>query len=82
MDTVNRTLRVFSKKNNDSLHVEVLILKVEESPIIKKGRLRSSVKTRPKLKQQQIQESLRAGEITIMILVKLTAAKLMLEARS
>ena len=61
-------------EKSDSLHVEILIFKVEESPIIKKGLTSISQNKTPKLKQQQTQES-EAQEIAIMILDKLTAAK-------
>ena len=44
-------------KKNNLLHVEISIFKVEEFPIIKKGRFRSrdsiSQKKAPKFKQQQ-----------------------------
>ena len=62
-------------KKNDSLHVEISIFKVEESPIIKKGRLRSVKTRRQNWNNNKHESHYEAREIAIMILEKLTAAE-------
>ena len=59
-------------KKNDLLYVEISIFEVEESPIIKKGWLRS-VKTN--WNNDKHESHYVAWEIAIMILEKLTAAE-------